>query len=178
MIAAPLAMISSADAVTDDSDSTTWVNESVPGTPFTLRRPAHWVVNPPSTNQLDSASPGDIRLVIANPENGDSVIVNRFVGKNGQWYPHFTDFEQAARLSAEQSEGKLLATGRRELKGTPVYWSLETFEDVNAGVPVYYVEFESPDTRKSVVTFAMNINRDTPHARRLITNLIKNIRAK
>ena len=83
-----------------------------------------------------------------------------------------------ALASADSSDGKLLATGKRHIKGMPVYWSLETYTDPSVGVPVYYVEFEVRTGRDSVLTAAMNVNKDTPHARRLVMNLIKNIGAQ
>src|SRR5262245_6068505 len=67
-----MASVAAATTVTDDSDDATWVTEPVPGTRFTVGRPARWVVNPSYLEKELDDAPGDIHLVIANPDNGDS----------------------------------------------------------------------------------------------------------
>jgi hypothetical protein len=178
-IVVPFASVSSAMAATDDSDTATWVDEPVPGTPLTVKRPARWVVQDRTvTKQFGSATAADVHLMISNPDNGDNAVVNRFVGPDAEWYSSFGEWKQVAKASAASSKGKLLATGRRTIGGMPAYWDLETYKDPAAGVPIYFSEFEVRTGSDNVVTVAITIAKDVPHARRLVTNLIENVEAR
>jgi hypothetical protein len=183
LVVVPFAASVGAAPTIDDSDSSTWVDEPAPGTPLVLKRPARWVavVDPAELRQRTGAPDVpdvEMRLMIYDPDNGDNAIVNEFTGQAAGWYSTFDEWKQTAKASAASSHGRLLDVGKRTIDGMPVLWEVETYRDPQAGVPIYYSEFEVRTGTQSVVTVALNINKDVPHARRLVMNLIDNIGAQ
>ncbi len=172
------APVAGAALVGDDSDASTWVTEPIPGTVLTMQRPATWTL--PGTEAIASTSSGadaTALLVVANPANGDNVVVNRWDGKNAGWYENDVAFRRMAKVSAEVSDGKLLATGKRTIGGMPAYWEIETYRDPASGDAVVYAEFEIRTGVHRVLTLAINVSKQAPHARQVVENFVDGVDA-
>jgi len=167
--------------VTDESDDSTWGVEELPGQTLSMKAPEAWVTHdlPSGAEAKGSAAGAHNILNIGNPANGDNVVVNEWTGKQAGWYANRREFQQMAELSASSSNGKVLATGKRKVAGMPAYWEIETYRDPAVGnTSVLYCEFEILTGSQRVLTFAINVDKHTPHARRLVMNLIKNVDAR
>ncbi|MFN8025135.1 MAG: hypothetical protein U0W40_01910 [Acidimicrobiia bacterium] len=156
------------DAATTDDD---WTVEAVPGSDLRFSFPGTWqVASSEQLARLRAAMPTegtgiDMLLAVIDPAGAnDNISVNRYSGTDAaEWWTNFAEFRSTMELSADQSDGKVVAMGKRRVGGRPLYWSIERDPDPIVGVPMLFTEIELREAKDVVLTFSVTISTQSPH---------------
>jgi hypothetical protein len=153
---------------------TSWVTAKLPGVPLSVKYPANWVVPP---NALENSAAKRTLLSLADPQNGDNLVVYRYRGKLAYWYTGIRDYRDNAQQSADVSNGQLLSASKSKVGNFSAYRHVKTYMDVTVHTQIIYGEIEIRQKRGSVISLLVSLNAGGPAARQDVDAILDGITA-